>query len=457
MSINLHNYEIWFLDYAEGNLSPEQVAELMVFVEQHPELKEELEAFDVIPVTPNETISFDTSSLKKTAADKNEINTYNEEEFFIASIEGDLDVMQEKALELYLNQHPEKKAVFELYKKTQLQAEKDTFGSTTLFRKNLAPITTENCEEYFIADAENDLSEKQHQSLLAFLVKHPEQQQAHQLYSRLRLSTNTAIVYPNKEELKQEERKPIIIPLYYRYAAVAAAAAILLFFFFTYNPTDKGAGQKNNIAEDGDKKTEQPNLVKVEDQNDTAKTNDQITVEDNVEFIVDNTPDQQSPIKDQQPNIKHETPHNLVNNKTPQPKNPIQKDSTSTPNNVDHIAIDNAPKPDKTPIIPDELPDPIEVIAANPKDSIDNTTLPDETLIADNSDYLTIKEFAGKTVKEKVLKQEGTKDNKIRGADLAKAAAKKMGGSYTEREDEQYTAYAFSVGKFGFSRTKRKK
>ena len=48
MKINLHNYEAVFLDYYEGNLSAEDVSELLLFLENHPELKEDFESFENI-------------------------------------------------------------------------------------------------------------------------------------------------------------------------------------------------------------------------------------------------------------------------------------------------------------------------------------------------------------------------------------------------------------------------
>ena len=43
--INLSNYEAWLLDYAEGNLSAEDTAELLLFMEQHHELQVDLDNF----------------------------------------------------------------------------------------------------------------------------------------------------------------------------------------------------------------------------------------------------------------------------------------------------------------------------------------------------------------------------------------------------------------------------
>ena len=45
MNIDKNNYEAFFLDYHEGNLSPQEVADLYLFLSQYPELKKEFEDF----------------------------------------------------------------------------------------------------------------------------------------------------------------------------------------------------------------------------------------------------------------------------------------------------------------------------------------------------------------------------------------------------------------------------
>ncbi|MDA9072069.1 hypothetical protein N9J85_00060 [bacterium] len=55
--IGLHNYEAWFLDYSEGNLTENQMMELEVFLEQHPNLKQELTDFEVVLLQDSEDIS----------------------------------------------------------------------------------------------------------------------------------------------------------------------------------------------------------------------------------------------------------------------------------------------------------------------------------------------------------------------------------------------------------------
>ena len=59
MKISNENYEIWFLDYYEGQLAPEQVQELMNFLELNLDLKEEFEQFENITLIPEHTEKFD--------------------------------------------------------------------------------------------------------------------------------------------------------------------------------------------------------------------------------------------------------------------------------------------------------------------------------------------------------------------------------------------------------------
>ena len=53
--ITKNNYEAFLLDYVEGNLSPEHTAELMLFFENNPELKEDLDDFALLTLDVPET------------------------------------------------------------------------------------------------------------------------------------------------------------------------------------------------------------------------------------------------------------------------------------------------------------------------------------------------------------------------------------------------------------------
>lgn len=68
MSINKDNYEAWFLDFAEGTLSPAEIDELNDFLQSHPHLASELEEFQLIPLQPDTSVIYNNKkALKKEA------------------------------------------------------------------------------------------------------------------------------------------------------------------------------------------------------------------------------------------------------------------------------------------------------------------------------------------------------------------------------------------------------
>jgi hypothetical protein len=118
MKINLNNYEACFLDYHEGNLSANAVKELMQFLQEHPELREEFESFEAITIKDEETISFEEKdNLKKQTTT---INASNFDEFAIEFMEGTLPATLQQELKTFVNQNPEYKKELDLYAKTKL-------------------------------------------------------------------------------------------------------------------------------------------------------------------------------------------------------------------------------------------------------------------------------------------------------------------------------------------------
>ncbi|MCD4772406.1 MAG: hypothetical protein K8R41_03365 [Bacteroidales bacterium] len=125
MKINRNNYEIFFLDYHEGNLTPAMVEELLIFVENNPDLKEEFENFEEITIPIDESIKFDLKkSLKKTSfINTKNINEENYEKFFIAYFENDLAENEKTELLDFINKNPLLKKEFELTGKIHLKTD----------------------------------------------------------------------------------------------------------------------------------------------------------------------------------------------------------------------------------------------------------------------------------------------------------------------------------------------
>ncbi|MCB9223740.1 MAG: hypothetical protein R2780_03800 [Crocinitomicaceae bacterium] len=95
--INLNNYEAFFLDYLEGNLSAQQEFELLDFLEKHPDLKAELDMdLDEVKLDPV-SISMGAASLKKKGIQPEEVDG-----LMIASVEGLLSSTEEMALSTYV-------------------------------------------------------------------------------------------------------------------------------------------------------------------------------------------------------------------------------------------------------------------------------------------------------------------------------------------------------------------
>lgn len=136
MNISIDNYEAYFLDYYDNSLSPEQTAELMLFLGRHPELLEEFESFEEISIVPDLRLHFPgKDTLKKNIiVPVDDINEKNYENLLISSVEGVLSPDESSKLELFLIQNPHLRKELELYHLTILQAD------TNIVFKNKAEL-----------------------------------------------------------------------------------------------------------------------------------------------------------------------------------------------------------------------------------------------------------------------------------------------------------------------------
>lgn len=116
MKIERNNYEVWFIDYLEGRLDNAAIDDFIEFIQQNPDLKEELSLFEVIPVVPESLVFEGKKDLYK--------NKYDDETEFneaaIGRMEGDLAPEENREFEEYLSLHPNQKKKAELFFKTRL-------------------------------------------------------------------------------------------------------------------------------------------------------------------------------------------------------------------------------------------------------------------------------------------------------------------------------------------------
>lgn len=257
MSINKNNYEAFFLDYHEGNLSPQQVADLLLYVEQHPELKEEFESFENVTLDDLSAITFeDKLSLKKEVltpalsingeGELPPISIQNKEEYFIKSAENTLTATEKTLLENFIKQHPQFLVDLQLFQKTIISAD----ASITFENKEELKRTAITTDDLLISSIEGLLSKGETVLFNQQIAVDAEMQHNYNLYKQTILSADASIVYEDKEELKHKERK--IVPFYYYASAIAAGILLLFGLFFLFNTK---TNQDQNFADKKDTST----------------------------------------------------------------------------------------------------------------------------------------------------------------------------------------------------------
>lgn len=119
MKIDINNYEAFFIDYLEGNLNESLVNDFIAFLQNNPDLKEELSLFESVQLEP-ENILFN----KKEELYKEKLDTEKEFNYAaIANLEEDFNKKEKLEFEKYIATHPEKKKELVLFNSTKLQAD----------------------------------------------------------------------------------------------------------------------------------------------------------------------------------------------------------------------------------------------------------------------------------------------------------------------------------------------
>jgi len=119
MKITRDNYEIFFLDYLEGSLDENLVNEFIGFLEENPDLRQELHLFEPVQMPCVEETFPRKISLYRSELSPNE--TFDHQA--VAWLEGDLTADEAAEFERWTEKHPEMKAELERYKKTILEAD----------------------------------------------------------------------------------------------------------------------------------------------------------------------------------------------------------------------------------------------------------------------------------------------------------------------------------------------
>jgi len=116
-NITPHNCEAWMLDYFEGRLNAKQSAELMAFLELHPEWKAEFDAFGEIEETPEIT----PENKNNTTELRSSLLQNSRDEDLIALLEGQLSTQDSRQLLKEIERDEQLAGDFAVYQLTRVK------------------------------------------------------------------------------------------------------------------------------------------------------------------------------------------------------------------------------------------------------------------------------------------------------------------------------------------------
>ena len=225
MKIDKNNYEEYAMDFLEGTLSEEAQAAFVLFLEQHPEIQDELVGADEAILKPETEHFTNKKSLKKELpCSEDELD-----EKLIAFLEGDLSQSEAMTVNGWIEDYAEVSRRMKLFKLTQLNSSGSASMEKGALKMDLDGISKE--DSLMIAQLEGDLSASASHELNELLKDDSSLAFSNKLYQSTRLSADS-IVYPNKSELK----RGLVIPLWKRamqYGSVAASILLLVFVMRT--------------------------------------------------------------------------------------------------------------------------------------------------------------------------------------------------------------------------------
>jgi len=267
MKINRDNYEAYFLDYHEGQLSPDMVQEVLLFVEQNPDLKNIFDEFEAVSLVADTNIVFEKkSSLKKNQVfATSQVNELNYEEFMVDETEGLLTDEQLASLEEFISINPQFEKERKLYALAHLSPDKDiVFEAKESLKQKAIPvglIDSGTFETFMARELEGDLNAAEKLQFAEFMKFNPHLENDRKLYTHTILRADTDVVFENKNSLKQS-----VVPfrriVYYALSAAAALALIFsVYFLLDQNDIPRSIAGKGNVKNPVENTIPEPTVV----------------------------------------------------------------------------------------------------------------------------------------------------------------------------------------------------
>lgn len=474
MDINKSNYEAWLLDYFEGTLDANQVGELLLFAEQHPELGIDLEE-DLLgaDLEAPDALTFEgKSSLKKEEGAL--ITVANYEDFLVAEIEGLLSKEELLVLEAFVKEHPEAAKARAVYAGLTLQPEATAFEAKGALKRHAAivSITAANCEDFLVAEMEGTLGKEEEIALVAYIKAHPEVVKDQQIYARLKLQPDPSVVFDDKGSLKR--KRALVIPMFVRMAAAAAVALLVLFFWPKSPDSSEGSGAiafEDPTTESVEKES---GVLYTDPIKETVSKDAGMGLSDN-ELAENSVALEGSEPSNREPSLG-ETPKSSSRSNTnfdeqqyasESPVVPVAKSKEysdlSRTNPISIAMVPENPKPLGSATVLTPVDSAIHIGTDMMRRATETAVAANDAAAHPEEHLLNVWQYVGMKIKSGLLDQDEVADGTIREKDLAYAVGKgldkvtKKDVKFKEKQERKRSSYGFQIGKFSFSRSTIKK
>lgn len=168
------------------------------------------------------------------------INRNNYEEFFLLYADGELDAIQQLAVENFVQQNPDLAVELEMILNTKLAPETIEFDNKeTLLRTEGNSINETNYEEYFLLYIDNELSTAKRGEVEMYVLKHPRLQDEF-ITLKQAVLTPELISYGDKQDLYRKEKRRIIYLKPLRFAAAAVFIGVCAIGLWLMQRSDNG-------------------------------------------------------------------------------------------------------------------------------------------------------------------------------------------------------------------------
>lgn len=239
-SINIGNYERFLIDFMDGTLSKEVHAQVVLFLEQNPNIAEEMDGLIDFNLEIPLDACIDKDRLKMGIPKPIHIHKDNYEEFFIAYAEGDLESSDMLLVEEFIENNPQFEKDFTIYQNLKLEIGVDLpiIDKQSIQRISISAnksITYEELDSLCIAYYEGDLDILATTELTKAVEYSSDVKNIFNNFAKIKILPDTNIVYSNKSALK---RRSIIgvVPINQMFAPSVAAAVAMLMIFYVLSP-----------------------------------------------------------------------------------------------------------------------------------------------------------------------------------------------------------------------------